>query len=62
MTTAVERNKNDGTPKVLRVSREFARVDSAIAHVYSYHLDVRILHIFGSIEQKENFYTETINN
>lgn len=49
--------------EVFRISREFAKVDSAIAHVYSYHhLGVTIPHIFGSTEQKEKFYTETINN
>ena len=48
---------------VFKISREFAKVDSAIAHVYSYHhLGVTIPHIFGSAEQKEKFYTETINN
>lgn len=49
--------------EVFKISREFAKVDSAIAHVYSYHhLGVTIPHIFGSTEQKEKFYTETINN
>lgn len=91
-TTAVERDKNGGTPKherdrirdsgllkiaipkayggwelpwheVFKISREFAKVDSSIAHVYSYHhLGVTIPHIFGSTEQKEKFYTETIKN
>ena len=91
-TTAVERDKNGGTPKherdriretdllkiaipkayggwelpwheVFKISREFAKVDSSIAHVYSYHhLGVTIPHIFGSPEQKEKFYTETIKN
>lgn len=49
--------------EVFKISREFAKVDSAIAHVYSYHhLGVTIPHIFGSQEQKEKFYTETIEN
>ncbi len=49
--------------EVFKISREFAKVDSAIAHVYSYHhLGVTIPHIFGSEEQKEKFYTETIIN
>ncbi len=49
--------------QVLRISREFARVDSSIAHVFSYHhLGVTIPHIFGSPAQKEKFYTETANN
>ena len=49
--------------EVFKISREFAKVDSAIAHVYSYHhLGVTIPHIFGSQEQKEKFYTETASN
>jgi alkylation response protein AidB-like acyl-CoA dehydrogenase len=49
--------------EVFRISREFAKVDSAIAHVFSYHhLGVTIPHIFGSEEQKEKFYTETASN
>ncbi len=49
--------------EVFRISREFAKVDSAIAHVFSYHhLGVTIPHIFGSTEQKEKFYAETVKN
>lgn len=49
--------------EILKISREFAKVDSGIAHIYSYHhLGVTIPHLFGSTEQKEKFYTETINN
>jgi alkylation response protein AidB-like acyl-CoA dehydrogenase len=49
--------------EVLRTSREFAKVDSSIAHVFSYHyMGVTIPHILGSLEQKQHFYTETINN
>jgi alkylation response protein AidB-like acyl-CoA dehydrogenase len=49
--------------EVFKISREFAKVDSAIAHVYSYHhLGVTIPHIFGSEEQKEKFYLETVNS
>jgi alkylation response protein AidB-like acyl-CoA dehydrogenase len=49
--------------EVFRISREFAKVDSAIAHVFSYHhLGVTIPHIFGSEEQKEKFYIETASN
>lgn len=47
----------------LIISRELAKVDSSIAHVYSYHhLGVVIPHIFGSIEQKEHYYTETVHH
>lgn len=44
-----------------KISREFAKVDSSIAHVYSYHhLGVVVPHIFGTIEQKERYYIETV--
>jgi len=43
-----------------KISRELARTDASIAHVYSYHnLSVIIPHLFGSFEQKQYFYTET---
>ncbi|WP_208677449.1 acyl-CoA dehydrogenase family protein [Synechococcus elongatus] len=90
--TAIERDKQGGTPQAERdrirssgllslvipkqyggagenwitafqISREFAKVDSSLAHVYSYHhLGVTIPHIFGSESQKEHFYTKTIQN
>ncbi len=48
---------------VLQITREFAKVDSSIAHVFSYHhLGVVIPHIFGSTEQKQRYYSETIHN
>ncbi|MEH1998303.1 MAG: acyl-CoA dehydrogenase family protein [Nostoc sp.] len=48
---------------VLQITREFAKVDSSIAHVFSYrHLGVVIPHIFGSTEQKQSYYSETIRN
>lgn len=47
----------------LKITREFAKVDSSIAHIFSYHhLGVVIPHIFGSPEQKERYYSETIRN
>ncbi|MEH2418970.1 acyl-CoA dehydrogenase family protein [Nostoc sp.] len=47
----------------LQITREFAKVDSSIAHVFSYHhLGVVIPHIFGSTEQKQSYYSETIRN
>ncbi len=47
---------------VLQITREFAKVDSSIAHVFSYHhLGVVIPHIFGSAEQKQRYYSETID-
>ncbi|MEH2289171.1 acyl-CoA dehydrogenase family protein [Nostoc sp.] len=48
---------------VLRITREFAKVDSSIAHIFSYHhLGVVIPHIFGSAAQKQRYYSETIHN
>lgn len=47
----------------LKVTRELAKVDSSIAHIFSYHhLGVVIPHIFGSVEQKQRYYSETIRN
>jgi alkylation response protein AidB-like acyl-CoA dehydrogenase len=47
----------------MQISREFAKVDSSIAHVYSYHnLGVTVPHIFGSIEQKARYYSQTVRN
>jgi alkylation response protein AidB-like acyl-CoA dehydrogenase len=47
----------------LHITREFAKVDSSIAHVFSYHhLGVVVPHIFGSPEQKEQYYLETARN
>ncbi len=42
------------------IVREFAKVDSSIAHIFSYHhLGVIVPHLFGTDEQKEYFYRET---
>jgi alkylation response protein AidB-like acyl-CoA dehydrogenase len=47
----------------LKIVRDFAKVDSSIAHLFSYHfLGVVAPHIFGNSEQKERYYTETIRN
>lgn len=46
-----------------KISRELARTDASIAHVYSYHnLSVIIAHLLGSTEQKHYFYTETVRH
>lgn len=46
-----------------KISREFAKTDASIAHVYSYHnLSVIISHLLGSPEQKHLFYTETVRH
>lgn len=47
----------------LKISRELAKVDSSIAHVFSYHhLGVIIPHIFGTTAQKDQYYSKTIEN
>lgn len=46
-----------------QIVREFAKVDSSLAHVFSYHqIGVVIPHIFGTIEQKQYYYSETVNH
>jgi alkylation response protein AidB-like acyl-CoA dehydrogenase len=46
-----------------KITREFAKVDSSIAHVFSYHhLGVVIPHIFGSPQQKEGYYSQTVRH
>ncbi|MTJ52688.1 monooxygenase [Anabaena sp. UHCC 0253] len=43
-----------------KIIREFAKVDSSLAHVFSYHqIGVVIPHIFGTTEQKQHYYQET---
>ena len=45
----------------LQITREFAKVDSSIAHIFSYHhLGAVVPHIFGTPGQKQRYYTETI--
>jgi alkylation response protein AidB-like acyl-CoA dehydrogenase len=47
----------------LKIVRDFAKVDSSIAHVFSYHhLGVVAPHVFGNSEQKERYYTQTVKN
>ncbi|HEY9698356.1 MAG TPA: acyl-CoA dehydrogenase family protein [Trichocoleus sp.] len=47
----------------LKITRKFAAVDSSIAHVFSYHhLGIIIPHIFGSREQKEEYYSQTVQH
>lgn len=44
----------------LKITRRFAEVDSSIAHIFSYHhLGVVAPHIFGSVEQREHYYSLT---
>lgn len=46
-----------------RISREFAKVDPSIAHVYSYHhLGIVVPHIFGTVEQKNHYYAATVQH
>lgn len=47
----------------LKIVREFAKVDSSIAHIFSYHhLGAVAPHVFGNAEQKERYYTQTAKN
>ena len=47
----------------LKIVRDFAKVDSSIAHIFSYHhLGVVAPHVFGNTEQKERYYIETAKN
>ncbi len=47
----------------LKIVRDFAKVDSSIAHIFSYHhLGVVAPHVFGNSEQKERYYTQTVKN
>ena len=47
----------------LQISRELAKTDSSLAHVYSYHhLGVVIPHLFGTEERKAQFYKDTVAN
>jgi alkylation response protein AidB-like acyl-CoA dehydrogenase len=49
--------------KTLKIVREFAKIDSSIAHIFSYHhLGVIAPHVFGNAEQKERYYTQTVSN
>lgn len=48
---------------VLRIVRELAKVDAALAHLYGYHfLQLVTPHFAGSKQQKEYFYTESAKN
>lgn len=55
----------DGLPwsAVLRVVREFARTDAALAHLYGYHFLCLVApHLAGTEEQKRHFYEQTAAN
>lgn len=48
---------------VLKITRQFAAVDSSIAHLFSYHhLGVVAPHIFGNQEQQRRYYFQTAQN
>lgn len=48
---------------VLRIVREFAKTDAALAHLYGYHfLHLVTAHFAGSRNQKEYYYTESAKN
>jgi alkylation response protein AidB-like acyl-CoA dehydrogenase len=45
---------------VLNITREFAKVDGSIAHLFAYHfLCLTSVHLYGSPQQKERLYRET---
>ena len=47
----------------LNITRKFAKVDSSIAHIFSYHhLGVVTPHIFGNAQQAERHYRQTARN
>jgi alkylation response protein AidB-like acyl-CoA dehydrogenase len=55
----------DGQPwsAVLRVVREFARTDAALAHLYGYHfLSLTAVHLAGTEAQQRRYYRETAAN
>ncbi len=48
---------------LMQINREFAEVDSSLAHLFSYHhLGVVAPHIFGNEEQKQRYYQLTAEN
>ncbi|WP_141335650.1 acyl-CoA dehydrogenase family protein [Paenibacillus sp. tmac-D7] len=48
---------------VLRIVREFAKVDASLAHLYGYHfIAAGSPHWHGSPKQKEYYYTESAKN
>lgn len=48
---------------VFQITREFAKVDGSIAHLFAYHfLCLTSVHLYGSPQQKEKFYRETAVN
>jgi len=48
---------------IFPIIREFAKVDSSLAHVFSYHqIGVIIPHIFGTKAQKEHYYKQTVHH
>lgn len=47
----------------LKIVREFAKVDSSIAHLLGYHQSLTIIpHLYGTAEQKEKYYIWTARN
>ena len=48
---------------IFKIIREFAKVDSSLAHVFSSHqIGVVIPHIFGTTKQKQHYYTQTAHH
>ncbi|MFC7442094.1 acyl-CoA dehydrogenase family protein [Laceyella putida] len=60
-----EQYGGDGQPwsTVLRIVREFAKVDASLGHLFGYHfLCLARVYLKGSLEQREYFFTETAKN
>lgn len=52
--------KGEDWKTVLQLTRELAKVDGSIAHLFGYHfLCLTSVHLFGSPFQKEKLYKET---
>lgn len=48
---------------VFKITQIFAKVDSSLAHVFAYHfVNVATVEMCGSEEQKNHFYSETVNH
>jgi alkylation response protein AidB-like acyl-CoA dehydrogenase len=50
-------------PEILGIVRTFARVDSSLAHLFGFqHLLLATIDLFGSAEQRDFYYRETVRN
>ncbi|MFT4177734.1 MAG: acyl-CoA dehydrogenase family protein [Luteolibacter sp.] len=50
-------------PETLRIVRQFARVDSSIAHLFGFqHLMLATIELFGSEEQRQHLFRQTVRH